>query len=229
MLVAARLVQGVAAAAIMPNVLSIIGVTYTGADRVRALAAYGLVLGLAAVGGQLIGGVLVQVDLAGLGWRSVFLINVPIGLAALALAPRLVPESREPGAGRLDVRGTVLVTLGLTAVRAAARRGPRARLAGVDVDLARRGAADPRRVRARAGAPGARGGTPLLVPSLFRERAFSAGLVTQLAFWCGQASFFLVLALYLQQGRGLDALQAGPGVHDPRGRLPGGVGEGARR
>src|SRR6476620_1851668 len=60
LLVAARLVQGVAAAAIMPNVLSIIGVTYTGADRVRALAVYGLVMGLAAVGGQLIGGVLVQ-------------------------------------------------------------------------------------------------------------------------------------------------------------------------
>ena len=54
-----------------------------------------------------------------------------------------------------------------------------------------------------------RGGTPLLVPSLFRGRAFSAGLVVQSAFWCGQASFFLVLALYLQQGRGLDALQAG--------------------
>src|SRR5947208_2546491 len=71
-LVAARLVQGVAAAAIMPNVLSIIGVTYAGADRVRALATYGLVMGLAAVGGQLIGGALVQADPAGLGWRSVF-------------------------------------------------------------------------------------------------------------------------------------------------------------
>jgi Na+/melibiose symporter-like transporter len=54
-----------------------------------------------------------------------------------------------------------------------------------------------------------RGGAPLLDPALFRERAFSAGLLIQLVFWCGQASFFLVLALYLQLGRGLDALQAG--------------------
>jgi hypothetical protein len=54
-----------------------------------------------------------------------------------------------------------------------------------------------------------RGGTPLLDPELFRRRALAAGLVTQLAFWCGQASFFLVLALYLQQGRSLDALHAG--------------------
>ena len=78
----------------MPNVMSIISVIYTGADRAKALSAYGMVMGLAAVGGQLIGGVLVQADIAGLGWRSCFLINVPIGLLALALAPRLVPESR---------------------------------------------------------------------------------------------------------------------------------------
>jgi hypothetical protein len=53
------------------------------------------------------------------------------------------------------------------------------------------------------------GGAPLLNPALFRHRAFSAGLITQFAFWTGQASFFLVLALYLQQGRGLSALSAG--------------------
>src|SRR6476661_954341 len=209
LLVAARLVQGVAAAAIMPNVLSIIGVTYTGADRVRALAVYGLVMGLAAVGGQLIGGVLVQVDVAGLGWRSVFLINVPVGLAALALAPRLVPESREAGAGRLDLRGTVLVTLGLTAVVLPLVEG---RAHGWPAWTWLSLAAAPLILAAFARGQvrlALRGGTPLLVPSLFRGRAFSAGLVVQSAFWCGQASFFLVLALYLQQGRGLDALQAG--------------------
>jgi Na+/melibiose symporter-like transporter len=54
-----------------------------------------------------------------------------------------------------------------------------------------------------------RGGAPLLAPAMFRNRTFTAGLMTQLAFWCGQASFFLVLALYLQQGRGLSALDAG--------------------
>src|SRR3954453_20036204 len=116
MLVAARLLQGAAAAILMPNVLSIIGVAYEGADRARALTAYSLVMGLAAVGGQLIGGLLVQADIAGLGWRSCFLINVPIGVAALALAPHLVPESRTEQASSLDLAGTLLVTAGLTAV-----------------------------------------------------------------------------------------------------------------
>jgi MFS family permease len=93
-LVGARLVQGLAAALLSPQVLSIIGVVYEGPDRVRAISIYGIVLGLAAVGGQLIGGVLVQADIAGLGWRSCFLINVPVGLAALVVAARAVPESR---------------------------------------------------------------------------------------------------------------------------------------
>ena len=97
-------------------------------------------MGLAAVGGQLIGGVLVQADVAGLGWRSCFLINVPVGLAALALAPRWCPSRAARARGRLDLRGTLLVTLGADRGRAAARRGPRARLAGVDVGLARGGA-----------------------------------------------------------------------------------------
>src|SRR6476646_358405 len=105
MLVGARLLQGAAAAILMPNVLSIIGVAYTGADRARALTAYGLVMGLAAAGGQLIGGLLIQAD----GWRSCFLINIPIGLAALALAPAVVPESRNEQASRLDIIGTLLV------------------------------------------------------------------------------------------------------------------------
>jgi EmrB/QacA subfamily drug resistance transporter len=208
-LVAARLVQGVAAALLSPQVLSIIGVAYTGPDRVRALSVYGIVLGLAAVGGQLLGGVLVQADVAGLGWRSCFLINVPVGVAALALAARAVPESRGAGATGLDVTGTVLITAGLTAVLLPLVEG-RAHgwplwtwlsLAGAAVLLAAFAAHQRRLAR--------RGGAPLLDPALFADRAFTAGLLTQLVFWCGQASFFLVLALYLQMGRGLDALRAG--------------------
>ena len=80
----ARVAQGVAGAVVMPQVLAIVGVTYRGPDYVRAMSLYGLALGLAAVGGQVIGGALVETDVAGLGWRSCFLINVPIGLAALA-------------------------------------------------------------------------------------------------------------------------------------------------
>src|SRR6516165_1213265 len=109
-LIAARALQGVGAAMMSPNVLSIIGVTYTGQARVRALRTYALVMGLAAVGGQVIGGILLQADLAGLGWRSCFLINIPVGIAALALAPVLVRESRSEDAQRPDLIGMVLVS-----------------------------------------------------------------------------------------------------------------------
>ena len=70
-----------------------IGILYKGNDRVRALSAYGTSMGLAAAGGQLIGGALIALDPLGLGWRACFLINVPVGVAALALAPRLIPGS----------------------------------------------------------------------------------------------------------------------------------------
>ena len=115
-LVVARLAQGIGAALVMPNVLSIINVTYTGDDLPRALGIYGLVMGLAAACGQLIGGGLIQADVAGLGWRTCFLINVPVGIAALALAPRFVSESRSERRSRLDPLGTVLLTAGLTAI-----------------------------------------------------------------------------------------------------------------
>jgi EmrB/QacA subfamily drug resistance transporter len=210
LLIAARLLQGLAAALISPNVLAIIGVAYQGPDRVRALTVYGMVMGFAAAGAQLIGGALVQADVAGAGWRTVFLINVPVGLAAVLLAPSLLSESRASREGaRIDLVGTLLITSGLTALLLPLVEGRQQGfpawtwlslglapiLLGVFVihqlRLARQG------------------GRPLLEPHLFRARSFSAGLVTQLAFWSGMASFFVVLALYLQEGRGLNALQAG--------------------
>jgi len=208
-LVIARLIQGAAAALLMPNVLSIIGVQYSGPDRTRALSLYGTVMGLAAVGGQLIGGGLVVIDVAGLSWRSCFLINVPIGTVALLLAPRLIPESRDPSATRLDLRGTVLVSAALTAVVLPLVEGRELgwplwtwlSLAGAPLLLTAFVAQQRRRART--------GGATLLDMSLFAERSFSAGLLVQLGFWSGQASFFVVLALYLQQGRGLHPLQAG--------------------
>src|SRR5256884_5283486 len=91
-LVTARILQGVGAALMAPNILSILGVVYSGPARVRAISVYGMVMGLAAVSGQLIGGVLIRADLAGMGWRAIFWINVPFGVAALPGRRRLVPE-----------------------------------------------------------------------------------------------------------------------------------------
>jgi EmrB/QacA subfamily drug resistance transporter len=210
LLIVARLLQGLAAALISPNVLAIIGVAYQGAERVRALTVYGMVMGFAAASAQLIGGALIQADIAGAGWRTVFLINLPVGLAAMLLAPCQLPESRASRDGaQIDPLGTLLVTSGLTALLLPLVEGRQQgfpawtwlSLGLAPVLLASFVLHQLRLSR--------RGGRPLLEPRLFRARSFSAGLLTQLAFWSGMASFFVVLALYLQEGRGLNALQAG--------------------
>jgi EmrB/QacA subfamily drug resistance transporter len=208
-LVGARFAQGVGAALMSPNILSMLGVVYPGERRVRAITVYGMVMGLAAASGQLIGGLLIAANIAGSGWRAVFLMNVPIGLVCLALTPRLLPESRAERAPRLDVPGMVLVTAALVALVLPLVQGHAARWApwtwvsfDVSAVLFATFAATQRRLHAR-------GGSPLLDPVLFKNANLRSGLATQLAFWCGQAAFFLVLALYLQQGRGLSPLDAG--------------------
>ena len=115
-LVAARLAQGIGAGIMAPNVLSILGTTYAGPDRVRAISAYGIVMGIAAAGGQLLGGVLIDANLAGLGWRVIFWVNVPVGIAAIAAARKWVPESRAATPGKLDLRGAALFTTALIAL-----------------------------------------------------------------------------------------------------------------
>jgi MFS family permease len=115
-LIVARVAQGVGAAMLAPQVLALLGTIYVGADRARAFAAYGVVLGLASACGQVIGGLLIQLDWFGLGWRGCFLVNLPIGMAALLLALIAVPETRAPAGSRLDVVGAGLVTLGIASL-----------------------------------------------------------------------------------------------------------------
>jgi MFS family permease len=208
-LVGARLAQGAAAALMAPNVLSIIGTTYSGQARVKAISVYGMVMGVAAVGGQLLGGVLIAANVAGLGWRAIFWVNVPVGVAACLLARRVVPESRAAAPGRLDLRGAALLTAALVAIVlplldgrsdgwpawswACLAAGP-VLLAGFTVHL--------RRLASR-------GGQPLLDPAMFKVRALRAGLACQVLFWGQQAASYLLLALYLQQGRGLRPVASG--------------------
>ncbi|MFF4651823.1 MFS transporter [Streptomyces sp. NPDC001380] len=206
-LVAARVAQGASAALMGPQVLAVLRTAFTGAAQARAFAMYGLTMGVGAVLGQLVGGLLIRADLLGLGWRNCFLINPPVGLATLALVRRTVPESRAPQRPGLDPGGVALLTAGLTALVLPLIQGretgwplwTRLSLGASAVLLALFGAHQHRR----------RDRDPLVDTRLFRERAFTVGILAQLAFWLGQASFFLVLALYLQQGRGLDALGSG--------------------
>jgi EmrB/QacA subfamily drug resistance transporter len=113
-LIGARSLQGVGAAIISPASLAIIATSFDeGRDRNRALGVWGAMAGLGGSSGVLLGGILTQ----GIGWPAIFLINVPIGLIVLFLAPRMVPEGRGEGVGRhFDAAGAITVTAGLTAL-----------------------------------------------------------------------------------------------------------------
>jgi EmrB/QacA subfamily drug resistance transporter len=206
-LVAARVAQGAAGALMTPQVLAILGTVYAGAQRAKAFAAYGLAMGIAGVLGQLLGGALIQANIAGSGWRGIFLINVPVGVVALLLS-RHVPESHGHRT-RLDITGTALVTTGLVAVVLPLVEGQQhgwplwtwlslalspLLLAGFVGQQLRRRAA---------------GRSPLVDVALFSNRRFSVGSLASLAFSLVPPSFFFVLALYLQQGRGFTPLFSG--------------------
>jgi len=208
-LVGARLAQGLAGAILQPQVTAMLNLLYTGQKRAKAFAAYGLTLGMAAACGQLIGGLLIHADLAGLGWRSCFLINLPIGLAALALCPRVLPALEGRAGSRLDLVGAALLAAALTLVVLPLVQG---RDAGWPLWTLACLVAAPVMAAVfwwQQRTLAARGGQPLVSPSLLAQPAFALGLLVVLNFHAGNASFYFALALYLQQGMNLPPLDSG--------------------
>lgn len=208
LLVAARVAQGVAAALMVPQVLATFHATLTDHRRVRALALYGATAGLAALLGQLAGGLLVTADILGTGWRPIFLVNIPIGLVVLAAIYRTVPETRSAHPAQVDVPGTVLFAATLTALLAVLTEGPATGwplwtwvLLAVAVLLGC--ATCVVEVRAEH-----RGEVPLLPPSLLRRPSMRRGLAIVLPFAGGFGAFMFVFALTIQQGLGEDALHS---------------------
>jgi EmrB/QacA subfamily drug resistance transporter len=207
-LIVARLLQGFGGAAMWPQVLSIIQVEFSPSERPRAFGFQGLVQGVAAIAGQIVGGGLIALDLLGLGWRWVFLINVPVGLIALLCATRVIPESRSERARRLDLVGVALATLALGLVMVPAVEGrevgwPAWTLAAfvAAIPAAALFVASQRRKAAR-------GGSPLLELHLFEARGFRIGLLSAVTLYF-VISFFFLLGIYLQDGLGLSALDSG--------------------
>jgi MFS family permease len=208
-LVAARLVQGAGAALMVPQIFSVIQRQFAGAARARALGVYAATLASGAVVGQALGGLLVSADLLGASWRPVFLVNVPVGVAAAVLVPRLVPADHVPGGRRLDVPGlltasgaVLLVVLPLVLGREQgwpawtfASLAAGVLLAGVFVRVERSVAA--------------RGGDPLLDLGVLRAPGLVAGLAALTAAMIGYGGFLFTLALHLQLGLGDSALRAG--------------------
>ncbi len=208
-LIATRIAQGLAAGLMVPQVFGIIRSSFAPATRAKALGAYGAVLGLASVAGPLLGGILVDADLLGLGWRPIFWVNVPIGLAGLFLGTRALPESHDRGGARLDLPGAalavsvaVLVLLPLVQGRGWGWPWWGFALLALAVPMAALFIARERGLVAH-------GGQPILDPALLRVRAFVGGLAVSLLFFGAIGSFFLLLSLYLQLGTGRSALETG--------------------
>jgi len=209
MLIASRVAQGAMGAIMIPQVLSVIQVIFPPAERIKALAGFGVTAGLGTVSGPLLGGLLTQHSLLGLGWRSIFLINVPVGILAVAAAAILVRESRAPQPPKLDPGGVALVSAALLLLLYPLVQGRQLGWpAWTFVSMAAAGPAfglfvGYERMKAR------KDGSPLVPLSLFRERAFSVGMSIAVTFFLGVASFALVLTLFLQIGLGFEPLHAG--------------------
>jgi EmrB/QacA subfamily drug resistance transporter len=208
-LVLARLAQGFSAALMVPQVLALITALFPPEERRRALAWFGVTVGLGAIAGQVLGGVLVQADLFGWGWRTVFFVNVPIGVVTVALAARLLPTTRSAAHPQLDVAGALAVaaSLGLALVPLTLGRTQGWPTWMVAV-LCAAPFAFALAVRYEAGLA-LRGGQPVLDLSLFRARSFSAGLVVNAGMFAYFGSVLLGLTLFLQIGLGLSPLDAG--------------------
>jgi EmrB/QacA subfamily drug resistance transporter len=203
MLVGARAVQGLGAALLSPAALSLVTVMFAeGAERNKAMGVWGAVAGSGGAAGVLLGGVLTEYA----GWEWVLFVNVPIGLAAAALAPRLLPESRTTGHRTFDVAGAVSVTAGLTllvytlvdANDAGWTSGKTLGLGAIALALLGTFVAVERRSKA-----------PLVPFSIFKRRTITGTNVVALLVAMALFSMFFFVSLYMQLVLGYDALEAG--------------------
>lgn len=208
-LIGARALQAAGAALMVPQAYSVVQRVFEPAERVRAISFLTTGGSVAVVFAQLVGGSLIQLNVLGLGWRIVFFVNVPIGVLGLAAGLLVLPRTKPERTSALDLPGVTLVTAALLMVVVPLSEGrdlgwPPWLIVMLGTGplialLAVRGQ------RRRA----ARGGMPLIDLSLFRERAFSAGVSLAALSQITNAGLFFVVAVYLQTGRGLSPGMAG--------------------
>lgn len=208
-LVLARVLQGFGSGLMFPQVLAVIQVTFAPRERGKAFGVFGATIGLATILGPVIGGILIKANLFGTDWRMIFLVNIPVGLGALLLAARELPESRAPDAPSLDLPGAGLITVGLfllvyPLIEGRTRGWPLwldLMLAAALPVLAAFVLLQQRKTRASR--------DPLILMTLFANPSFRAGVLLSTVFFLGVAPFFFTFSLYLQVGLGYDALHSG--------------------
>ncbi len=202
-LIAFRALQAVGGSMLNPVAMAIVTNTFTDpAERAKAIGLWGSVFGLSVALGPVIGGALV----GSAGWRGVFWVNIPVGIAAIALTARYVPESRAAAKRRLDPLGQVLVTAALGTVSYAIIEGPDLGWASAPVAACFAAAAA---AATALVAWSRRAAQPLLDLRFFRSLPFSGAALTAVTGMCAFSGFLFLITLYLQEARGYSALAAG--------------------
>lgn len=208
-LLAARIVQGAGAALIMPQILATLHVTLKGTAHAKAISLFGGIGGIAFIVGQMGGGWLVSADIAGLGWRNAFFINVPICLVVLALSRRFVPETRRETPSRIDWAGTVLLAVILCCLLFPMALGPqwhwsrplKAALFAI-LPLGYLMVLNARK-KERENAH------PLIPPRLLSLRSVRFGILIAMLFFSVWSGFMFCMALTMQTGLGMAPWQSG--------------------
>ena len=208
MLIFARAAQGGAAAMMVPQVLASIHTLFPDGARARAFTVFAIAIGLGAAVGFMLGGWLVTLNPAGLGWRSIFFVNVPVGTGIALAAGWLMPALPRNAGAKLDLRGAAVLFVGLLGLIVPLMFGRElgwpwwmwaAMAAGSAVLFGF--------LRLQQGVA-RRGGAPLIDLALLEDHVFLSGTSATFCFFLGNLSFYFVLTLYLQNGLGLSPFDA---------------------
>jgi EmrB/QacA subfamily drug resistance transporter len=208
MLITARVVQGLFGAVMLPQGLGFIKQMFPPKETAAAFGAFGPIMGIASVGGPILGGWLIGANLFGTGWRAIFLINVPVGILILTIGAKFLPTAVRT-ASRLDWVGAMLASIAVAlmiypVVQGRELHWPAWTFVSMAASVAAFGLFGVFENRVQRS-----GGEPLVIPGLFRKRAFTGGLVAGLAFFTAITGFALVLTVFLQTGLHYSALGAG--------------------
>jgi len=208
-LIGARALQGIGAALMYPQVLSIIQVTFKGPDRSLALALFAAINGIGAITGNILGGFLIQLNIGGLTWRPIFLVNVPIGIVGLLVGSLVLRSSRSERPPSLDLRGVALITLFLVSLVLPLSQGQQlgwplwtVMLLVLAFPILGLFILHERRLTNNAQ-------DPLIDLGLFRHRSFAVGIPLTLSYYVLASGFFFTFVLFLQSGLGFSPLASG--------------------
>lgn len=207
-LIGARVLQGIMAALMVPQVMSMMQIMFKPHERTKVMGLFGAMAGIAASLGPVIGGVLIHFNIAGLDWRPIFLINIPVGIVALILGQRFLPQGKSSHPLHLDILGTVLIVVALSLLVFPLIQGRELdwplwvflMMAGSLPFLAL--FAWWQIIKQR------RDNSALVVPSLFHKRSFSVGILVSLIFNAVMVGTFFPQTLLLQIGLGYEVIIA---------------------